>query len=232
MSAGSADRARILIVTAIPEELSAFAGRRLPSGVVVESTGDGLRRAARATAALCERYRPQLLLGVGVAGALTPDLGPGDLVVGHRILDREGETPWPHGVFVVAAAAKPGARQGTLVSVDRPLVSAAEKAEYAARFPPPPAAADMESAAWARAASAREIPFLIIRCVSDTSEEDLPGYLSRCMDRDGGIRRSAVALSALAHPGSIPALLRMRRRVTDCAARLAEFAVRFAAEVA
>jgi hypothetical protein len=89
----------------------------------------------------------------------------------------------------------------------------------------------MESAAWARAAAAHDIPFLIIRAVSDTSAEELPGYLAECMDRDGGIRRSAVALRALAHPGSIPTLLRMRRRVADCSQRLAAFVEHFAGEV-
>ena len=222
--------ARVLIVTALREELAAFAGRRLPPGVLVESAGDGPRRAARAAADLCSRYRPSLLIGAGVAGALTPDLGVFDLVVAHRVIDREGETPWPNAVLVVAAAAKPGARQGTLVSVDRPLVAAAEKAAWAARVGTPPAAVDMESAAWARVASAHGIPFLIIRIVSDTADEELPGYLSDCMDAEGGIRRSAVALRALAHPGSIPALWRMRKRVADCASRLADFVAHFAAE--
>jgi adenosylhomocysteine nucleosidase len=222
--------ARVLVVTAIREELAAFAGRRLPPGVLVAATGDGPRQAARAAAALCSQYRPSLLIGAGVAGALTPDLGVGDLVVAHRIVDAEGETPWPHAVLVVAAAAKPGARQGTLLSVDRPLVAAAEKAAWAAKVGPPPAAVDMESAAWARVASAHGIPFLIIRIVSDTAGEELPGYLSRCMDDEGGIRRSAVVLGALAHPGSIPTLFRMRNRVAECAARLAAFVARFAAE--
>jgi nucleoside phosphorylase len=220
---GPATPARVLIVTALPEELAAFAGRRLPPGVEAASTGDGPRRAARATDALCSRYRPSLLVGAGVAGALTPDLAVGDLVVAHRIIDREGETPWPHAVLVVAVAARPGARQGT-------LLSAAEKAEWAARVGPPPAAVDMESAAWARAASAHDVPFVIIRIVSDTAGEELPGYLSRCMDDEGGIRRSAVAFAAIAHPGSIPALYRMRRRVAECAARLADFVVHFVAE--
>lgn len=223
--------ARILIVTAIPEELGAFAGRTLPPGVLVAATGDGPVRAARGAAALCARHRPSLLIGAGVAGALTADLGIGDLVVAHRVVDRDGETPWPNGVLVVQAAAKPGARQGTLVSVDRPVVSAAEKAALAERFGPPPAAVDMESAAWARAASAAGIPFLIVRIVSDASDEELPGYLSGCMDGEGGIRRSAVALAALTHPRSIPALWRMRARVTDCAGRVAAFVASLAAEI-
>jgi adenosylhomocysteine nucleosidase len=222
---------RILIVTAIREELAAFAGKKMPPGVVAAATGDGPLRAARSVAALCARHRPALLLGAGVAGGLTPDLGTGDLVVGHRILDARGETPPPHGVLVVAAAAKPGAQQGTLLSLDRVLVSSAEKEEWAARVGPPPAAVDMESAAWARAAAAAGVPFLVVRIISDTAEEELPGYLSRCMDSQGGIRRSAVAMEALLHPRTIPHLRRMRSVVRDCADRLAEFVLHVAGEV-
>jgi adenosylhomocysteine nucleosidase len=228
---GVLGNARILILTAIREELAAFDTRRLPPGVVAAATGDGPRRAARFAAALCARYRPSLLIGAGVAGGLTADLGVGDLVVAHRVLDEDGETPGPNGVLVVAAAAKPGAHQGTLLTLDRPLVSAAEKAQWAARVGPPPAAVDMESAAWARAAAAHGVPFLIVRIVSDTAEEELPGYLSRCMDSEGGIRRSAVALAALLHPRSIPQLRRMRSTVVDCTSRLADFVLHVAAEV-
>jgi adenosylhomocysteine nucleosidase len=223
--------ARILVVTAIREELAAFARKRLPPGVVAAATGDGPVRAARSVAALCAHYRPGLLIGAGVAGGLTPDLGAGDLVVGHRILDADGEAPPPLGGLVVAAAAKPGAQQGTLLTLDRPLVSPSEKEEWGARVGPPPATVDMESAAWARAAAGHGVPFLIVRIVSDTAEEELPGYLSRCMDSQGGIRRSAVALSALLHPRTIPRLRRMRTVVLDCADRLAEFVLHVAGEV-
>ena len=222
---------RVLIITALPEELGAFLGRPLPPGVIAAATGDGPRKAARVAAALCARYRPSLLIGAGVAGALSRDLEVCDLVVAYRVLDEAGEAPPPHAVLVVRAAAKPGARQATLLSVDRPVTARSEKAALAAKLGVGSAAVDMESAAWARAAAAHEIPCLIIRAVSDTADEELPGYLSACMDEDGGIRRSAVALSALAHPGSIPALLRMRRRVAACSAILADFVATFASEL-
>ncbi len=222
--------ARILVVTAMREELGAFSGRRLPPGALVAATGDGPRNAARAAADLCASHRPSLLIGAGVAGALTADLVLGDLVVAHRLVDGEGETPLPHSVLAGRASAKPGALAGTLLTVDRPLVAVSEKAAWAARVGPHPLAVDMESAAWARVASARGIPFLIIRAVSDTAGEELPGYLSECMDEEGGIRRSAVALAALARPASIPALLSMRRRVRDASQRLAAFVESLLAE--
>ena len=216
--------ARVLVVTAIREELAAFADKRLPPGVVVAATGDGCRRAARRVAELCAQHRPSLLIGAGVAGGLTADLGTGDLLVANRVLDGRGEvTPRPDPARVAAAGAKLGVRRGTLLTVERPLVTAADKAAAAASAGAPPAAVDMESAAWARAAAAQGVPYLIVRVVTDTAEEELPGYLSRCMDSEGSIRRSSVALSALAHPRSIPALRRMRRTLLDCAERLACF---------
>ena len=227
---GSGAPVRVLILTAIREELAAFTGRRLPPGVIAAATGDGPQNAGRVASLLCERYRPALLIGAGVAGALTPDLGVGDLVVAFRVLDADGETPPPHAVLVVRAAAKPGARQATLLSVERPVVTAAGKAACASRLGVGSAAVDMESAAWARAAAAFEVPYLIVRAVSDAADDELPGYLAECMDRNGGIRRSAVALRALANPGSIPTLLRMRHRVADCSQRLACFIEHFVAE--
>ena len=222
---------RVLIVTALPEELRAFRARPLPPGVIAAATGDGPRKAARAAGALFARHRPSLLTGAGIAGALSRDLEVGDLVVGYRVLDAAGEAPPPDAGLAARAAAKPGARQATLLSVDRPVVARAEKAAWAATLGVGSAAVDMESAAWARVAAAHKIPCLILRAVSDTADEELPGYLLACMDEDGGIRRSAVALHALAHPGSIPALVRMRRRVAACSATLADFVATFVSEL-
>lgn len=230
MSAGS--RARVLIVTAIAEELAAFVRRRLPEDVIAAATGEGPRKAARAAAALCARHRPALLVGAGVAGALSCDLVVGDILVARRVLDSTGTAPLPDAQLVARACAMPGARSGTLVSVDRPLVTAAEKAEWASKVGEAPAAVDMESAAWARAAAAHGVGYLVIRAVSDDALEELPGYLSRCMDRDGGIRRSAVAMRALTQPSTIPTLLQMRRRVRDCAERVAAFVEHFVAGIA
>lgn len=228
MSGGS--RARVLIVTAIAEELAAFARRRLPGDVVLALTGEGPRKASSVANALCVRHRPAIFVGAGVAGALSRDLGIGDILVARRVLDSAGAAPAPDEKLVARAAAIPGARSGTLLSVDRPLVTAAEKAAWAEKLGEAPAAVDMESAAWARAAAAHGVAYVVIRAVSDDAFEELPGYLSRCMDKDGGIRRSAVALSALARPSTIPTLLQMRRRVRDCADRLAAFVEHFLAE--
>ncbi|HYX19839.1 MAG TPA: hypothetical protein VFA98_03245 [Thermoanaerobaculia bacterium] len=228
MSAGSP---RVLIVTAMPEELGALSARRLPDGVRAAATGEGPRRAARRAAELCDMHRPSVLLGAGVAGALSTDLAFGEILVARRVCDASGDAPHPDAALSDRAAAIPGIRGGALFSSDRMVVGARERSELAARIAEDPAAVDMESAGWARVASARGIPYIVVRAVSDTADEDLPAYLSRCYDPEGGIRRAKVILHALAKPATVPRLLAMRRRVRECGERLSAFLEHFLAGV-
>jgi adenosylhomocysteine nucleosidase len=225
----SGGRARVLIVTAMAEELAALSARRLPEGVHVAATGEGPRRAARRAAELCDLHRPDVLLGAGVAGALSSDLAFGEILVARRVCDASGDAPHPDAALSKRAAAIPGIRGGALFSADRMVVAARERSALAARIADDPSAVDMESAAWARVASARGIPYVVVRAVSDTADEDLPAYLARCYDPEGGIRRARVLLHALAKPGSVPGLLAMRRRVRECGERLSAFVEHFLA---
>ena len=224
-------RARVVILTAMAEERAAFWRRRFDRDVVIAATGEGPRNAARAAHLLCEGYRPELVVGAGVAGALSEDLGVGDIFVARRILDSSGDAPPPDPQLLARASAMPGTRTGTLVSVERPLVTASEKAARGANLDAP-AAVDMESAAWARTAAEHGIPYVVIRAISDDARDELPGYLSRCMDRKGGIRRWQVALHAIVAPSTIQVLRRMQHRIQDSTDRLAAFVEHFLAGTA
>ena len=215
------DPSRVLVLTAIPEERDAIAKRLAGKKVVVVATGDGPGNAARGATAAIERHRPAFLAGAGIAGALTPGLCVYDLIASARVLDARGEAPPPDRKLLEEALAAKGVRAGTILTVERPAVTAGEKAELAASTGAP-AVCDMESAAWARAAAEKGLPYLILRAVSDTADEDLPRYLARCMNAEGGISRARVALFALLHPTTIPQLLRMRRRVSECGERLGD----------
>jgi adenosylhomocysteine nucleosidase len=193
----------------------------------VASSGDGPKNAERGAGALCDAVRPAALIGAGVAGGLSPRLAAGSLVASRRIVGDSGEAPRPDETLLARAMAA-GAAGATIVTVSRPVVAASAKAELARRIGvnirgDDPAAVDMESAGWSRAAAARGIPFLTVRAISDRFDEDLPAYLVDCVGEDGGIRRAAVVRRALVHPSTIPALWRMRRRVGAAVAILAEF---------
>jgi nucleoside phosphorylase len=225
----------LLILTAIPEERAAISRALADAGLStrVVATGDGGPRAARGAREAIAAVRPNAVIGAGVGGALSPGMAPGEIVASSRVLDAAEQAPDPDPDLLRRALAQPGVTAGTLLTVVRPALTAARKAallshveaaaraaphgvEVTAGSPAGTACVDMESASWARACAAAGVPYVILRAISDTAEEDLPGYLALCMDSEGSIRRPAVARSAVLHPGSIPALLRMRRRVADC----------------
>ena len=215
----------IAILAALDEEIRAIR-RALPaaSGVVSASTGDGPRRAAWGAALLIEQYRPVALIGAGIAGALSAGLAVGDIVASRRVRSAIGDTPAPDKGLLQRALASGKAKAGTLVTVDRPVVSSREKAILAAASGGDTVlAVDMESAAWAREAAVRGVPYLILRVISDTVEEELPDFLPACVGADGSIRRGEVARRALLHPGSWGTLLRMRRRLHDASGALGAF---------
>jgi adenosylhomocysteine nucleosidase len=235
----------VLILTATSEELDIDAIlRRAPrihyqwrgavgarvgtTDVVIAATGDGAKKAGESAASFCDGLRPQAVVGAGIAGALSPGLGSGAIVASNRIRDSSGDAPAPDA-RLLARALEAGAAAATLLTVAKPVTAAAEKRRLAASLEGP-SAVDMESAAWARVAASRGIPYLVVRSIIDRSDEDLPDYLVACMGEDGAIHRGAVVRRALARPARIPALFRLRRRVLDCGQGLSLFLERFLAD--
>jgi adenosylhomocysteine nucleosidase len=228
----------ILIVTAMTEERDAiirhakdvraegegFVEARIGSAeVAIAATGSGPQNAKRESSRLCEALHPAALLGFGVAAALSRELEIGDLLASSRVRDSSGDLSAPDE-HLLSRAIVAGARAGMLLSVERPAVTAQEKAVLAALADSGgPSAADMESSAWAASASEAAIPYLVVRSISDRAEESLPDYIAASLGEDGGISRGSVVAHALLRPRTIPALLRMRRRVLACSENLALF---------
>ncbi len=214
--------------------------RRRPDGLLearfgsaptlLTATGDGIGNAARGAARLLDAAHPAALIGVGVAGALTPGLKIGDLVAGLRVRDAAGDAP-PPDPRLLAWALSSGAKAGTLITVAAPVVSPAEKKQLAASLDGDTfGVVDMESAAWARAAAERKVPYVIVRAISDLVDEELPEFLRRAVDRDGHVRKGAVIGFGISQPRSIPTLLRLRKRVDECGTRLGLFLQRLLGE--
>ncbi len=65
------------------------------------------------------------------------------------------------------------------------------------------------------------MPGTVLRAVSDGAEEELPEFLGRSRKPDGDLDRRLAVLLAMMHPGSIPTLIALRRRVRGCAETLA-----------
>jgi nucleoside phosphorylase len=180
------------------------------------------------------------VLVLGVCGGLSPLLSEGDLVVAREVWFEEAggeidEAPPPDRGWrkrALLRLARPGERPtgsgistAGLLSVGRVLADPQAKRAMARRLPAgEPFAADLETAVYARAAAARDLPYLAVRVILDPLDERLPLDVSRCLGADGRVSRARVVAWALSRPSSLAALWDLRRRLRACADRLADAA--------
>lgn len=242
----------VAIVTALPEEMWPLfararglrrvarggAGRRAWEGqlagarVLLTCTGDGARNAREGIREVLGAFPVSRWIGAGFAGALSPGLEPGTVLVARALYNPDGRLSAPLDArFARRALAAGGALAATLVSAAALVSTAAAKArlrDSICREGDEPAAADLESAGWAGGAPAG-VPGVLVRVVFDGALEDLPDFLARSNRPGGGIDRAGVVLRALASPSGVGKLLSMRRRARLMAERLADFLERFAA---
>jgi len=173
---------------------------------LIMQTGIGLAR-ARAAAAAAPPAR--VFLSVGCAGALATWLRPGDVVVADGVAglerrDRLAASAAPFRTW----AAQQGLRThvGGVVSSDSVLLTRAAKEAAGADGA---LVVEMESAAIAAEAAAREIPFVGLRVVLDVAGQTLPASLD-VVDADTGELAGGRAVAALAvRPWLWPAALRL-----------------------
>jgi adenosylhomocysteine nucleosidase len=142
-----------------------------------------------------------MILSIGLAGALSPELTVGDVVIASLAAD-EGRGKLAerlHGLL-------PTARLGTIVGQDLPAATLADKQQlYAATGA---LAVDMESHVAARVAAAHGLPFAAIRAISDDAGRTLPPAALVGMKPDGGMALGAVLASLARAPAQLPALIR------------------------
>jgi adenosylhomocysteine nucleosidase len=232
---------RIAIVAAMEEELhslrqrlrgvqpvvlasgSAVGGRLASREVLLVETGEGAVAAEKGLAALLEEQDIEALIVVGVAGALSPDLAVGDLVVASSVQDEAGALESPDPALLEKALDSESVVQGGVVSVDKIVVEPAAKLELwqsvgADAFQ----VVDLESATFARMAVERHIPYLVLRAVSDTAAEDLPLDFNAFRTPDGRIHRGKVARHLIFHPHLVGPLKDLRSRLRECAVSMAD----------
>jgi hopanoid-associated phosphorylase len=146
------------------------------------------------------------IVSFGVAGALAPELKPGDCIIASAIVDGDQIFPcdenWHHAV----AARLPEETIATIAGSQTILADSDQK--RALRMNTGAAAVDMESHIAVRAARAHSLPFLAIRTISDGADRVLPPAALAALKPNGRIDMLGVAQSLIARPRQIPALIR------------------------
>ena len=149
------------------------------------------------------------VISVGLGGALDPTLAVGDIVVGSEVLRPRGR--WIADPFWTTRLHDrlPTSRLGPIFGSGDMVLHTLDKAKL--RLKHGAALVDMESHMAARLATARGLPFAVLRVVSDTAGLSLPGAVAAGVRPDGGMDLMGV-LGALARdPKQLPALMRVGR---------------------
>lgn len=219
----------LLLVAALPVEFGGF--RRLQrcdaAGVgwmacgavrgrraLLVANGMG-RQAARAGArAAMGGRRVRAIVSTGFAGALDSALPVGSVIMANSIVcgDRRFGSRLP-------SVRPPDAHTGTIVTVDRIVRTAAVKRRLAAAGC---RAVDMESAALARLAQERGLPFYCVRGISDAADRDLPLDIGRAALHDGTLSANRLLRLAVSRPGAWGGCVRLWRDARIAARSLAE----------
>ena len=207
----------ILVACGLTREAAIIAR---PGFVVVAGGGDLARLERELEAAV---GGVSAVLSCGVAGALDPALRAGDVVAGDLhppFVSSEVEKPGTTAGFSTSletngrlvawlASALPNAHPGTIVGADQIIASTAEKAALHAATGA--IAVDMESHIAARVAARHNLPFAILRTISDSADHALPPAALVGMKPDGGVALGAILASLARNPAQLPALIRTGR---------------------
>lgn len=159
-------------------------------------------------------YEPTLLIYAGFAGAATPDLRVGDVVLANEILDERGRvwpTTWPREL--PDECWTPHLHRGRLISTDQLISDPISKREFFDKYQA--IAIDMESATFAERCSRNGMPFACLRAISDDVNTALSANLELLLS-GGTASPGRVFMTLLRHPQMFPELLRLARD-TKCA---------------
>ena len=232
----------LLIVAAERREFAGFAeARPLDLGLrwaaetrlgaapaLLVANGPGEANAAAAVRHVAARRDVAAIVSTGYAGGLSPDLRVGNVLVADRVA-REG-SPVEYAVKLPEYSAQESVRLGSLVTVDRVIGSAAEKARlHRDGF----TAVDMEAAAVAGEAARLGLLFYAVRVISDAADEDLEFDFNRARRADGTFSGWAVVVQAGLSRRRWRKLFELKRNGEEASRALARFLAlcRFPSEV-
>lgn len=192
----------VVVVTGTQREAMVLEGNGSDGGgLEVICAGSDPERLER----MLELAAPQAagLVSFGMCGAIDRSLRLGQWIVGKRLLgsyQARCDEAW----VAAMAARMPRARVGAIYA-DGTLLSEQGEKSYRS-WSSAALAADMESHIVAAAAMRANLPFLILRCVSDIAEVELPPAVDVMMGPQGEVAVGAVLRSVAAIPRQLPHL--------------------------
>lgn len=190
--------------------------------VLLVQTGPGKERVQAAVQDVLEHYPVNTVVSLGFAGALTDEMKAGDVVLCSTLYAThdwtirgiaEDEKHFSDSRLVSSLMANfngsaPWLSQGSCVTSPNPVLYPETKLNLGKTFNAQ--AVDMESYWVATAASEKNLPFIAVRAVSDTTKERLLP-LDNLMGKQGEIQFKQALKYILAHPQHLGKLVALYR---------------------
>lgn len=200
---------RIGVVTGLTSEADCFS--ELPGAEQPRVLCSGARpeRAAAAARQLVEEGCDGLV-SFGLAGALEEGLGVGGLVLPDRVIGPGGRTVetdarWRKRLIARLARGGVSPLVRPLLGSEHPVTLPSEKERLGRETRA--AVVDMESHAVAHVAFEYNVPFLVLRAVSDTARRTVPYWVMDTIQEDGQVDQVKAAIEAICRPWDIPVLV-------------------------
>ena len=193
--------------------------------VALIETGIGRNLAASATADAVSVHQPEWIISAGFAGALSPILKRGHILMASHLVDLRGHKL---GVGLQmdseSLATNPGLHIGRLLTVDELVRTPAEKRQLAEQHDA--VACDMETTAVGEVCSREKVRFLSVRIISDAVDDELPKEIGRLLDQTSLAAKFGAATGAiLGRPASIKDMWKLRAEAIRASDRLGRFLV-------
>ena len=180
--------------------------------IIATVTGRGGRRVLAGLARLFRTEQFDLLVNIGFAGALAPELHVGQVLEFTSVINEAGERHRLHG---------DRDRSGpTLLTVNRVVESPEQK--QALRRQHEAAAVDMETYHLAHAMRRHRLPLRAIRAILDTADSAPPPAALQWVTPTGLPRTLPATVWLMAHPHQLPLMRRLKRSTRLASRALAD----------
>ena len=199
------------IITGLRSEAACFQrGSKMPALDIMVAAANSKR--AESMARELVDAGCSCLISFGIAGALSPDLSPGQLILPEWVVDSNGARIDISGDLRIGLKNSlssdikmPRTSPSSMFGSDAVLRTSNEKVN--SRNKTGADAVDMESHGVGRVAKFSNLPFLIVRAICDRSNTDLPRSALGSIDEYGNPRIIRTIGKALARPSDIPGLI-------------------------
>jgi adenosylhomocysteine nucleosidase len=193
-------------------------------GILLTGIGESAASAAVESSRFLTDLKPDLLVSSGFAGALSPALTAGTVIVPEKTRTLKNHANVDSDMLARDAAIQAGASGiKNLITVDR-LVKTAEEKSQLAFFGE---AVDMESAIVMARFAQFGVPSVAVRAISDVANENLPLDFDRCLTPQGAIKPLNLMNQIVRSPSRLPDILRFGRQSFSAGQQLAAFLEKF-----